>query len=204
MSDSGRTPWPETTVFWGAGATAALGMPVTADQGRALAVLGGAGPEKDERPLRDRVTEANVFDGIETQVADLLVALGDDVNSHAAEMSEEADHAAARLFPALDGQSRRRLVFELRGQYDWNCLRQVIRVCPTTETYGDFLRDLFNILDMHILAGKGFHVPPTGDSIETEVPFLTPSRLPAARNALPQPSQCTSGIVTWWMVPFLS
>lgn len=184
MSDSGRTPWPETTVFWGAGATAALGMPVTAAQGEALAILGRAGSRKDGKPVRERVADARVFDGIHTQVTDLLVALGEVVTSHPPEVSLEEKKAAARLFSSLDDQSRSRLVFSLRGQCDWDCLRQVIRICPATENRADFLRDLFNILDMHILAGKGFHVPPSGDSADEEVPFLTPSRLPAARNAL--------------------
>lgn len=88
MTDSGRTPWPETTIFWGAGATAALGMPVTADQGRALAVLGGAGSQTDDRPLHRRLEGAKVFDGIDDRVADLLDALGDDVRSYPAELSE--------------------------------------------------------------------------------------------------------------------
>ncbi len=159
-------------------------MPVTADQGKALAVLGHAGSGKDDKPLHERLAEANVFDGIHDHVADLLVALGDDPKSHPAEPTAKEKQAAAHLFPSLDDQSRSRLVFSLRGQYDWDCLRQVIRICPTTENYSNFLRDLFNILDMHILAGKGFHVPPNGDSADEEVTFLTPSRLPAARNAL--------------------
>ena len=66
-------------------------MPVTARQGKALAILGGAGPGKDEQPLRDRVTQANVFDGIDRQVADLLVALGDDPMSHLGELTRRAE-----------------------------------------------------------------------------------------------------------------
>lgn len=184
MSDWDQTPWPETTVFWGAGATAFLGMPITLDQGHALAVLGRTDTQDDHRPLHERVADVKVFAGIDKDVADLLVALGHEVKSNPAEISREADQAAARLFPSLDDQSRRRLVLLLRRNYDWDCLRHVIRVCPGNEKSPNFLRDLFNILDMHILAGKGFHVPPSGDSADDEVPFLTPSRLPAARNAL--------------------
>lgn len=32
--------WPETTIFWGAGATAKLNSPTTADQGKLLRGLG--------------------------------------------------------------------------------------------------------------------------------------------------------------------
>ena len=183
MSNSGRTPWPETTVFWGAGATAALGIPATADQGKALAILGGVTPSEAKSPC-ERVEAAKIFDGIESHVSDLLVALGDDLNSQRSELTVEEKQAAARLFPLLDDQSRSRLVFSLRERYDWDCLRRVIHICPGTEKSPTFLQDLFNILDMHIQAGKGFHVPPSGDRADTEVPFLTPSRLPAARNAL--------------------
>ena len=173
MSDSGRTPWPETTVFWGAGATAALGMPVTADSGRSVG-----------DPWRCRLTtgrqtaassawqHAKVFDGIDDRVADLLVALGDDVKSHPAELTVEEKQAAARLFPSLDDRSpavgaSSSYVGSMTGTACGRSSGFVLtpRVTP------DFLRDLFNILDMHILAGKGFHVPPSGDRADDGTPL---------------------------------
>jgi len=183
MSDSGRTPWPETTVFWGAGATASLGMPVTAQQGTALAILGGVGLWAAQS-LRERVTAANFFSGIETELTNLLGVLGDESESHLAEVTPDVDRAAEGLFPSLAADRRRQLVVELRRDYDWGCLRQVIRICPGTESRAEFLRDLFNVLDMHILAGKGFHVPTASATDERDGMFLTPPRLPAARNAL--------------------
>ena len=66
-------------------------------------------------------------------------------------------------------------VIELHTLYDWPALKAVIKVCPKQ---GDFfnLADLFNILDMHVQGGQGFHVK--------EDDFLTPQRILGARNAL--------------------
>ncbi len=57
-------------------------------------------------------------------------------------------------------------MMELRQIYDWPTLRRVILVCPRRIEGDDrsddapiSLKDLFNLLDLHIQAGSGFHAP---------------------------------------------
>ena len=171
-----------TVIFWGAGATATLGMRTTGQQGQFIRAL--VPREKDSSPLSQRVGEAlhNVAGPWIPALVDLLVILGDGYEErHVATVTEQQMDAMRRNWRlgAEDEQIRSRIL-ELRALYDWTALKAVVKVCPIEEGSDradvDFLTDLFNILDLQGQSGHGFRV--------RENVFLTPQRVTGAQNAL--------------------
>ena len=175
----------KTVVFWGAGATATLGIRTTDDQSAFLRRLA---PRPDNREiLEQRVRNALgvVPDRWRKALHDLLAVLGDDgtqADLNLAEVHRSQLAAMLRNLPGHGAKRARARIAELRALYDWPALVAAINVCPAPPTRrggdGDHfdLRDLFNLLDMHQQTGHGF---PARDRS-----FLTPQRVLAARNAL--------------------
>ena len=186
-----------TVLFWGAGATASLGLHMTAQQVQFLRAL-APGPDKSEVPsLCSRVRKAlggRVSDRRwVTALTDLLEILGDrgGANGHkisVAEIRKEQLAAMARNWGCSDKDRLRNRIVELRSLYDWPALVAAINLCPTrapqlrsdpTAVLGDTsfeLIDLFNLLDMHHQSGHGFR--------DTDDAFLPPQRVLGARGAL--------------------
>ena len=181
------TPSNRTVIFWGAGATADLGIPATDSQARFILRL--ADTDTDSRatpPLSERIHEALQRAAVEPWISafeDLLTILGDDAAQRNADI---ATHSTAQMdamrrnlrLGASDDDVRNRIV-KLRTLYDWRALRSVVSACPgTREDRGKRFKiaDLFNILDVHEYGGHGFRVE--GNE------FLTSQRISGARNAL--------------------
>ena len=123
-----------TVIFWGAGATATLGMRLTAQQGKFLHDL--ATGEKDSPPLRQRVADA-VGDEVEPWVSalvDLLTILGDGNEEHHTQLTMVTDQqmdAMRRNWSAgADDDEIRGRILTLRTLYDWPALKDVIKVSP--------------------------------------------------------------------------
>ena len=169
-----------TVIFWGAGATAALGMQTTGQQTEALRKL--APWQEDRLSLAQRIEDALGVKAEEpwtSALHDLLTILGDGDKPEAMKaMCRNWRHGAD------DDEIRNRIV-TLRTLYDWPALKAVINVCPGVQGVGDGfqLNDLFNVLDMHGQSGHGFHVE--------ESVFLTPQQVLGARNALKMLLQTT-------------
>ena len=173
-----------TVIFWGAGATATLGMRLTAQQGKFLHDL--ATGEKDSLSLSQRVAKA-VGDEVEPWVSalvDLLTILGDgneERHSHITTTKDQMDAMRRNWSVGADDDEIQDRILTLRALYDWPALKDVIKVVSPVEQGADgaganFLTDLFNILDIHGQSGHGFRVE--------ENKFLTPQRVTGARNAL--------------------
>lgn len=171
-----------TVIFWGAGATATLGMRLTSQQGKFLHDL--ATGKKDSSSLSQRVAKA-VGVGAEPWVAalvDLLTILGDGNEKHHTQVTDQQMDAMSRNWSVgADDDEIRGRILTLRTLYDWPALKDVIKVVSPVEQGADgaganFLTDLFNILDIHGQSGHGFRVE--------ENEFLTPQRVAGARNAL--------------------
>ena len=173
-----------TVIFWGAGATAAIGMQTTVEQAEALRKL-AFGRER-RNSLAQRIREALAGKAAEpwpSALHDLLTILGDgDETEEAASIftvTRDQMQAMRRNWQdsAAAAEIRSRIV-TLRTWYDWPALKAVINVCPGVQEGGDGLQlnDLFNVLDMHGQSGHGFRVQ--------EGEFLTPQRVLGARNAL--------------------
>ncbi len=171
-----------TVVFWGAGATASLGMRVTGDQPKFLGRLASVQEDTQKKSLRQRVCDALYSSAVEpwiSALSDLLIILGDEAKGGGSIASVTANQKDAMrrnwCSSACEDEIQARVV-ELRTLYDWPALKDVIGVCPKQEDNFFNLSDLFNILDMHGQSGHGFRVK--------EGEFLTPQRVLGARNAL--------------------
>ena len=173
-----------TVIFWGAGATAEIGIQTTVQQTDALRKL--ASGREGRNSLTQRIRDALGDKAAEpwtSALHDLLTILGD------GDEKEEADS----IFPIIQdqmeamrrnwqcGADKEKLlnrIVTLRTLYDWLALKAVINVCPGVQGDGKSfqLNDLFNVLDMHGQSGHGFRVK-AGK-------FLTPQQVLGARNAL--------------------
>ena len=191
MIRSGRT-----VVFWGAGATASLGMQTTAQQTSTLQRLAS---KKGEKSLEERVEEALGDKAAEpwtSALVDLLAILGDGGK----DVTTEKETSLFMVTPsqltimrrhsgkdASDDELRNRIL-GLRLLYDWRALKAVVDVCPGARDEKLQLNDLFNVLDMHGQAGHGFR--------NEDKTFLSPQRILSARGALKMLQQ-TALYIDW-------
>ena len=173
-----------TVIFWGAGATAEIGMQTTVQQARTLRKF-ASGRER-RNSLTQRIRDALGDKAAEpwtSALHDLLTILGDgDETEEAASIFPVAQNRMEAMrrnwqHGADDDEIRNRIV-TLCTLYDWPALKAVINVCPGVQGDGKSfqLNDLFNVLDMHGQSGHGFRVK--------EAEFLTPQRVLGASNAL--------------------
>ena len=176
-----------TVIFWGAGATADLGMRVTPSQATFILHLADSQSGSRVTPLQPRIREALQLDDAEPWIfsafEDLLTILGDQPEKDSAGIAtpSPAQMNAMRrnLRPDISEADVRNRIVKLRTLYDWPALRAVVSVCPGTHRSGGGrfeITDLFNVLDMHEHGGHGFAVE--GNE------FLTSQRISGARNAL--------------------
>jgi hypothetical protein len=181
----------QNVIFWGAGATAALGIRTTAQQ--ELFIRHITGVHTTGKSLEKRIAEAlgqDVPERWHAALFDLITILGDGdeaydsinvINDQQLEAMRRNWHQAAN-----DEELRRRII-ELRLVYDWPALKAVVSACPGSSTGKFKLNDLFNLLDMHILPGAGFRAPlrhGTSDTQNQSGQFLDARRLIGAKNAL--------------------
>ena len=161
----------ETLIFWGAGATASLGLRTT--QGQTLTVKKLVG----DKPLADRVT--NVLKAATAWTAplhDLLLVLGDDTVKDIYRISPEARDAMGRHWTDKSSDALDSRVHQLRALFDWHALKEVVRACPGFDKSENLrLQDIFNLIDLHVQSSHGFPV---------KSGFMPPMRLLAARRAL--------------------
>lgn len=159
--------WPETVIFWGAGATRALFLRTTAELGQAVYQLAN-----DSESLDARVARQFPFKEIAGPVGDLFIVLSE---------QEECTESLQRLFPNMTEKQRRLRREQLRRTYDWATLCRLVHVCPGHSAKDFRLQDLFTLLDMHIASHHGFYVDdPDGSSRQ----FVPPEYLLPARSAL--------------------
>lgn len=173
---------PRTVLFWGAGATASLGMPTTEGQAQFLRELC---PRPNGKECLDtRVRKAFCYRVVGRWVSafcDLLKILGDrgdavDDGLSVADIYREQVDAMRRNWNDTGDDGVHKRIVQLRSLYDWPALVAAINVCPERMSTGFQLVDLFNLLDMHQQSGHGFP--------DRERVFLTPQRVIGARGAL--------------------
>jgi hypothetical protein len=186
-----NTAQPQNLIFWGAGATAALGIRTTDCQTQFIKrITGGDAPGK---PLKERVAEALGPSGEHWHSAlfDLITIFGDSDDAYDSIHSTDDKQLDAMRRNWQEGacdDERRRRIIGLRLIYDWPALKSVVRICPGSSTAKFKLNDLFNILDMHIPAGFGVRAPArqglSGGEKQYEQQFFDARRLIGAKNAL--------------------
>lgn len=178
---------PQNVIFWGAGATAALGIRTTYQQTKFIKLL-----TIGTKPLNERITEAldaNDSEPWHSALSDLITILGDTNEAYRSIHHIEEDQRSAMRRNWRSGASDEELdrrIIELRLIYDWPALKSVVSVCPGNAGDNFKLNDLFNLLDMHIPPGFGFRAP-TGQSLDGDKQsdqFFDARRLIGAKNAL--------------------
>ena len=182
-----------TVLFWGAGATASLGIHTTKSQGDFLRSLAPRpdGTNALERRVRNALGN-DVADRWISSFCDLLKVLGDREESTADTLSatdvhDEQLEAMGRNWKCTGTDTLRKRIVEMRSLYDWPALVAAVNVCPGGVSQGEKvdepesesgfeLIDLFNLLDMHHQSGHGFP--------DRRGAFLAPQRVIGARGAL--------------------
>lgn len=149
----------ETLIFWGAGATASFGMPVTIAQAKAIRELVGSDSGEKGKSLKERVRSSGIsgHERWNSLLIDLLTVLGDDLSSEKkiGFISDDGRDAMGRHCDERCDE----MVVHLRTLFDWAALKEACRVCPGMDDADGFsLQDLFNVLDLHIASGQGFPV----------------------------------------------
>lgn len=172
--------FPETVIFWGAGATVDLGIRMTAQQAQSICALGSL--ENCGSQLRKRVEKAlgsDVVPPLVDAITDMLTILGDIQEGGEfpiAITQAEIDAMRRNWERAATDNDLRGRILELRSLYDWPALKAVIQVCPGVATNNFDLKDLFNLLEVHSQDTHGFRM-------RTDI-FLTPQRIIGALGAL--------------------
>jgi hypothetical protein len=165
----------ETLIFWGAGATASVGLRSTEGQSRAIQQLSAEGTCK-ARAYSVLPKTLNWAD----LLADLLLVLGDDVKGDAIySISGDARSAMGRHWKDTSQAALDARIHHLRAVFDWPALKDVVRASPGFDAKEELrikLQDVFNLIDIHV--HSNFH------GFRGHNGFLTPDRLVAARRAL--------------------
>ena len=178
--------FPETVLFIGAGATAQLGMPQSDLQTKIFRAfsnrVSGARLEDILADSRSKkifgMTPA--FEGRNLEIlASFIRFLGDDLEKDWNVVDEE-DMINGRLVfgENVDENILRSRIMELRREYDWNALKQIISVCPHDEGEDNLIRDVYTLIDMKLRDKLGIKVRgKNGDVV-----LIEPNRLPKVRN----------------------
>lgn len=175
---------PQNVIFWGAGATAALGIGTTEDQTKFIRRI--TGPQVKPPPLKERIAEAlgqNAAESWGTALFDLITILGDrDENYKSIGNIDDGERESMRRnWPGAHDKELDGRILYLRILYDWPALKSVVHICPGSSAGTFKLNDLFNLLDMHGPLGFGVRAPVP---FEGGGQFFDARRLIGAKNAL--------------------
>ncbi len=169
---------PENVIFWGAGATAALGIRMTEGQTKFIRCITGV---HSNDKLRKRIKEAlgpNIGRRWCDALFDLITILGDtDRNYDSIDFINKSQlKAMDRNWPkAASSDHLESRIIALRLIYDWPALKSLVSICPGSSKGTFKLNDLFNLLDMHIPLGFGVRAPKSnnpGSATKAETQFF--------------------------------
>jgi hypothetical protein len=182
----------QNVIFWGAGATAALGISTT--EGQTTFIKRLTGSDAPGKSLKERIAEAlgrKCAERWHDALFDLITILGDGDAAYGSISfidGEQLDAMRRNWGPVQNDQELRDRIIGLRLIYDWPALKSVVSLCPASSTDNFRLNDLFNLLDMHIPTGFGVRAPggqaQSCSQNEYEEQFFDARRLIGARNAL--------------------
>lgn len=164
-----RPYWPETIIFWGAGATIPLGMKTTEGIGEALYQLSGLKHGQEDDCVDLIATIRKSISDATAEVQHELEALLTIIDS--GEKSATKRKAAMHVLCINEDRAER-----LSTLYDWYAVKKVMERCPGVAANDALeLQDLYNLLDMHIKSQGGMEI--NGE-------FISSDRLIAARRTV--------------------
>ncbi|MBD5448391.1 MAG: hypothetical protein HDR32_11840 [Treponema sp.] len=168
----------EVLVVIGAGATAKLGMPQTADQSKLFRAL-----SKDDANLKEILKEFFGDKDLSKMVSFLKVLDGDKDDSCNLKILDDDLKEMKNIYRHENDEQRlRNRMLELRRDYDWNAAKKIIGICPDKKDDNDnLIRDLYSIIDKKLLNNQSIKVLADDDGNEEILPV---SRLQGARNFL--------------------
>lgn len=188
---------PKTLVFWGAGATARLGMATTEQQGKLFIALSR---KRDNESFHDCLKACKgMFDPHFETFCDLLELL-DDASEEDWEDGFRISGFSKRqlqilgkykndLGSSLSQQKNRVIMMRLR--YDFAAARRILRIqFAESEMHGVaaeaasmyFAEKIYSMIDANLAAGTGIHVHDRSHSSQSD--FIDLVRLRAAKAAL--------------------
>ncbi|WP_288788601.1 hypothetical protein [uncultured Fibrobacter sp.] len=182
----------ETVLFIGAGATALLGMPQSDLQTK---IFRGFAERKSTDTLEDILSDSTPqkifgktppFKGRDLKImAAFIRFLGDDLKKDWNTVDEEDIKNGRIVFgDDTDEKLLRSRIMELRREYDWNALKQIIQVCPHDEREDNLIRDIYTMIDMKLRDRQGITVRLKNEKGTPSEVIIEPNRLPKARNCL--------------------
>lgn len=164
--------WPETIMFWGAGATASIGFKSTVQLGEFLLkllesddVLGFL--KKDIYDLKIAKSLNNLCIILDSRKT--IEKLEDIIIEEYGDFKDDNDKI-----------KKYNRIKALRNIYDCNSLKLIINICPGVIENKLSLQDLFNIIDMHITSGNGFYTK----GLNVEKHFLSLEDIIKAKSTL--------------------
>lgn len=193
-------PFPNTVLFWGAGATMSLGMCTTAQQGEVFFALSRKGPQ--EHYAACLKSSSAVFGSHFETVCDLLELLDDAEPGgkllSGCRMSGFSGKQLSLLekygddFGRTEEERKNRLIM-MRMRYDWAAAMRVLRTnrndvkldaATDKEAPSDtFVQDVYCFIDANVAAGTGVHIFDDGDD-SSRSDFIDVVRLRAAKAAM--------------------
>lgn len=186
-----------TVVFWGAGATAQMGMATTSKQNAIFLALSRKETcQSYKECLAD--FKQGVFGDRFDAVCDMLSLLDDDspcvegcrlCGFSQRQLDIVRDHADE--LGHTDDERKNRVVM-MRQQYDWSSAMRILRLQKDDVEYENgretpsetFTQKIYNLLDVNIASHSGLHVFPSECQSHTLSSFLDERRLRSAKSAL--------------------
>lgn len=147
--------WPETLVFWGAGATASLGMPSTDQIGKIVKAL----TEKNTSGEIESYLTSTCYKPIAKELADFLQIVVVPL--------EESYHNSDKV------------AIRWRQVYDWDALKSIASLVRIENDGAKFITQFYNILDGAIVQQSGISV-----DVDGQTKFLYGDRVRRARMLL--------------------
>lgn len=186
--------YPETILFIGAGATAQLGMPQSDLQSK---IFRGLAERNKDNSLKNILSDScdnkifgktPPFKGQDLEIMEAFICfLGDDLDKDWNLVDEEDLRYGRIVFGEnVDETLLRSRILELRREYDWNGLKQIISVCPHNEKEDNLIRDIYTLLDMKIRERQGIKVKIKENPITLgeEINIIECNRLSKVRNCV--------------------
>ena len=160
--------WPETVIFWGAGATASLGFPTTFQMGECIHNLVNK-------------QECKTLDGIHKELSIFLDAVD---SQNPTEITDDQIKKVRSLYEggSLPDKKEPLLIAEWRRHYDWFALKRIAeKIMPDEENtdFASYFNYLYNIIDESLDYQTGVSVEYEGRPL-----VLSGSRLKNARTLL--------------------
>ena len=182
----------DTVIFWGAGATAELGMLTTARQGDLFAALGDRKPGERFSACLGEFKD-RVFGTRFESFCDLLELLDDAEEGEIVTGFRMSGFSQLQLdildkYGADFGRKpdeRKNRIIMMRQRYDLAAAMRIIRAQSADGSFdkNHFVQDVYSLIDANLAAGTGIHIfDDEEDSRRSD--FIDATRLRAAKSAL--------------------